>query len=249
MSTLSSILQDLAPAVEFGWTGRLFVFLLLVGVPFLALLQPDEREMVLPPRRSLYLSAIVGVWFLAGLTLAVLWIEGVSPSQVGLHVPSAGSTLGWTVVATAGALAGNYIISRGAARLGLRESRLTFHLMPRTSGERWVFLGVSASAGFCEELAYHGFLLAGIAAWLGNGWLAAVVANLAFGVLHGYQGPAGVVRAFLMGYVLCLPVVVGAGLWSAAAAHFLVNALLGFGLWRWMLPPDSQAPEGETRTP
>ncbi len=248
MNALTSILRDLAPAVEFGWSGRLFVFLLLVGVPFLALLQPDEREMALPPRLTLYVSAIVGVWFLAGLTVLVLWIEGVSSSEVGLRASAAGTFLGWTVFATVGALAGNFLISRGAGRLGLRESRLTFHLMPRGPRERWVFLSVSASAGFCEEFTYHGFLLAGLAAWLGNGWLAAVVANLAFGVLHGYQGPAGVVRAFLMGYVLCLPVVVGAGLWPAAAAHFLVNALLGFGLWRWMLPPDQHVRDEDTRT-
>ena len=148
-----------------------------------------------------------------------------------------------TAAATAGALAGNFLISRGAARLGIRESQLTYHLMPRTQEERWVFIGVSVSAGFCEELAYHGYLLAGLAGWLENGWLAALVANLAFGVLHGYQGQAGGVRAFLMGYLLCLPVIVGAGLWPAMAAHTLVNALLGLGLWKLMIPEGEEPVE------
>ncbi len=240
MTFLETILRDLAPAVEFGWPGRLFVFALLVVVPFLTLLQPDERQIAMPPRLVLYASAVVGIGFLAAITAVVVLVEGARLSEIGLHATSAGTFLGWTAAATAGALAGNFVISRTAASLGVQESRLTYHLMPRASRERWAFLGVSASAGFGEELTYHGFLLAGLAAWLGSGWWAALVANLAFGVLHGYQGPAGTVRAFLMGYVLCLPVIVGAGLWPAVAAHFLVNALLGLGLWKSMIPADQR---------
>ncbi len=228
----------MSPSVEFGWAGRLFLFFLLVGVPFLALLQPDDREEFLPPRRHLYLSAIVGVIVLGTLTALVLWLEETPFSDVGFHMTDVGRLGGWTAVATVGALAGNFLISRGAARLGVREAKLTYHLMPRTARERWAFLGVSASAGFCEEFAYHGYLIAGLVGWLENGWLAALIANLAFGVLHGYQGPAGTVRAFLMGYVLCIPVVVGAGLWPSIVAHFLVNALLGLGLWKWMVPAE-----------
>lgn len=238
MNELASILQDLSPSVDFGWAGRLYVFFLLVGVPFLALLQPSDRDMELPSRRALYMSAIIGIVILGGLAGLVLWVEGVPASAIGLHATSLAAFLGWTGAVTVGALAGNFLISRGAARLGIKESPLTYHLMPETGQERTAFIGVSASAGFCEEFAYHGFLLAGLVGWLENGWLAALVANLAFGVLHGYQGQAGVVRAFLMGYVLCLPVIVGAGLWPAIVAHFLVNALLGLGLWRLMIPAD-----------
>ena len=236
MNGLNSIIQNFSPAVQFGWGGRLFLFFLLVGVPFLALLQPDDRELELPPRRALYISAIAGVLVLGAFTALVLWAESVPLSEVGLHRTNVAAFLGWTAAATVGALLANFLISRGAARLGIRESRLTYHLMPRTGEDRRFFFGVSAAAGFCEELAYHGFLLAGLAAWLENGWLAALVANLAFGTLHAYQGQAGAVRAFLMGYLLCVPVVVGVGLWPAVVAHFLVNLLLGFGLWKWMIP-------------
>ena len=41
MNELSSLFQDLSPAVDFSWAGRLYVFFLLVGVPFLALLQAE----------------------------------------------------------------------------------------------------------------------------------------------------------------------------------------------------------------
>lgn len=239
---IETLLRDLAPAVEFGWPGRLLVFVLLVLVPLLALYQPDERETSLPPRTVLYASAAIGVWILALLVGLVLWVERLPPVEVGLFPIGLGTFIGWTATATIGTLAGSLLISRLAARLGIRESRLTYHLMPGLPRERGWFLVVSASAGFCEEISYHGFLLAGLAGWLQNGWWAAVVANLAFAVMHGYQGQIGVIRAFAMGYMLCLPVVVGAGLLPAMVAHFLVNALLGFGLWKWMLPPDKRSP-------
>ncbi len=241
MSGLVGVLQDLAPAVEFGWTGRAFVFVLLVVVPFLSLFQPVEREMVLPPRMALYISAVIGMVVLVAATGVVLVAEGIAPSEIGLHSTGVAAFVVWTVVTTAGALLGDFLITRLASRLGVHESRLTYHLMPRTRREQSTFLSVSASAGFGEELTYHGFLLAGLAAWLGNGWLAAVVANVAFGLLHAYQGQAGAVRAFAMGYLFCLPVITGAGLWPAIVGHFLVNALLGMGLWKLMIPPQADA--------
>lgn len=234
---MSELLQDLAPAVEFGWPGRIFAFVLLVGVPSLAALRPGDGEYDLPARLPLYASAVLGVWALAGLTALVLAVEGVAFSLVGFQLSSLRAFIGWTAAASAVTLIASYGVTRVAGRLGIRESRLTYHLMPRSGTERAFFMVVSASAGLCEEFVYHGFLLAGLAAWLGNGWVAALVANLAFGVLHGYQGQAGMLRAGLMGYALCIPVIVGAGLWPAIAAHFLVNALLGLGLWKWMVPP------------
>lgn len=244
MNHSASIFQDLAPAVEYGTAGRVFLFFLLVGVPFLAAIRPDERELLLPSRLALYVSASLGVLILAALTAVLLWVEGISPTRIGLHAPTMSGFLGWTAAATLGTLVMSWAVTRVATRFGVRESRLTYHLMPQNRSERLAFLGVSASAGLCEEFSYHGYLLAGLTAWLGSGWWAALVANLAFGAMHGYQGQAGIVRAGLMGYLLSLPVIMGAGLWPAIAAHFLVNALLGFGLWKWMIPaPEEMSQE------
>ena len=233
------LIRDLAPAVEFGWVGRIYLVILLVGVPALAILQPIDSRLELPTRRDLYLSGIIGLAVLVLLGWAALLAEGAGLSEVGLFRVGAVDFAAWTLAVTAGALAGNFVISRAGATLGKKESRLTLHLMPRDPGDRPLFLALSASAGFGEELLYHGYLVAGLAASLGSGWWAALLANVAFGVLHGYQGGIGMVRAGLMGVVLTLPVLYGVGLWPAIAAHALTNALLGLGMWKVMVGSDA----------
>lgn len=234
---MTEILVDLAPAVEFGGLGRTFLVILIAGVPFLATLQPKgPDEIELPPRLALYGSAITVIWVLAGLTGVVLLLEETRLAEIGFHPSPPLTIAAWAAAATALSLATSFVITRIGARLGARESRLAFYLIPTDRKERSVFMGLSVSAGFCEELVYHGYTIAGLAAWLESGWLAALVANLAFGVLHGYQNAVGIVRAGVMGFVLSLPVVTGAGLWPAMIAHFLVDAALGLGAWRWIVP-------------
>lgn len=242
------LLPDLVPTVRFGWPGRLFLVLLIAGVPILASLQPAAVEkMELPPRSALYASAISVVWILAGLTGGVLLMEGVPLAAIGLHGGPVTGILGWALAAAFGSLLSSLVITRVGARLGARESRLAFYLIPTDARERGIFLWLSVSAGFCEELVYHGFVLAGLAAWLESGWLAAAIANLAFGVLHGYQNTVGIVRAGVMGMILSVPVIVGAGLVPGMIAHFLVDAALGLGAWQWIVPPEVREPPETTR--
>lgn len=231
-------LQDLAPAVRFGWSGRIVLLLLIAGVPLLASLQPHQTdgETPLPPRVPLYASAAVVIWVLAALAGLALMVESLPLARIGLHAAPLRRILAWAAGVSVATLLVSYVITRVGAALGARESRLALHLIPGDVRERAAFLGLSATAGFCEELVYHGYVLAGLAAWLGSGWWAAVIANVAFGILHGYQNAIGMVRAGVMGFLLCLPVVAGVGLWPAMLAHFAVNAILGLGGWRWFLP-------------
>lgn len=237
------VLRDLAPALELAWPGQLFLYFLIIGVPVLALLQPVDRETDLPGRLQLYGTGIIALWLLAALTALVLLVERATVVEVGLRGMGIGALAVWALALTLGGLATGFAVTRIGWRLGARESRLVFHLMPRDRRERRAFLGLSATAGFCEEFVYRGYVLTGLNAWLESGWLAAGVASLAFGVLHSYQKGVGVVRAALLGYLFALPVIAGAGLWPAITAHFLMDTLLGLGLWKWMMSGGQLATE------
>lgn len=86
-----------------------------------------------------------------------------------------------------------------------------------------------AFAAFGEELAFRIVLMRGIAFTLGDSrrafGIALVVQAIVFGLVHSYQGPAGVVGATINGLVFGGPTLIARGsIWPAALTH-------GIGCW------------------
>jgi membrane protease YdiL (CAAX protease family) len=96
-------------------------------------------------------------------------------------------------------------------------------MLPRSRGELSWFLIVSATAGFCEELLYRGYL-----AWFFARWLGAVgamtLAVLIFGISHIYQGRGGAVKATIAGAVMAAIVLACGSLIPAMMLHALIDA-------------------------
>lgn len=85
-------------------------------------------------------------------------------------------------------------------------------------------------AAFGEELAFRIVLLRGIAFGLGDSRLAFGIALLAqaivFGLVHAYQGPAGIAGTLINGLILGGLVLIARGsIWPAALAHGLSNTI------------------------
>jgi hypothetical protein len=74
-------------------------------------------------------------------------------------------------------------------------------LLPRVRGELKFGVGLGLSAGIFEELLFRFALPALIFGIIGTGPLAFALAALAFGMLHLYQGPLGILFATLLGLV------------------------------------------------
>jgi len=72
-------------------------------------------------------------------------------------------------------------------------------LMPRTTTEFVLFLAVAASAGFCEEIVYRGYLQQQFLARQKDVTVAIFSQALVFGLVHSYQGIKGVCAVFVMG--------------------------------------------------
>jgi hypothetical protein len=62
-----------------------------------------------------------------------------------------------------------------------------------------VWIGVSISAGICEELAFRGFLHRQFHALIGNIGLAVLAQGLVFGLFHAYQGGQNVAVISFLG--------------------------------------------------
>jgi membrane protease YdiL (CAAX protease family) len=91
-------------------------------------------------------------------------------------------------------------------------------------------------AAFGEELAFRIVLMRGIAFTLGDSRMAFSIALIlqavVFGLVHAYQGPAGIIGAGISGLIFgCLILATRGCIWPAAIAHGSSNTIGILGLY------------------
>lgn len=142
-----------------------------------------------------------------GLALPTRWFtvdaQSVTPSAI------AGAAVGLALVGIAFLLIYRRLTKAGAAFAdsvtALRQAAVTTFkaMLPRTPAERRLAVGVSVTAGICEELIYRGFLIAFGVGVLGlHPYVAGGLAVLLFGAAHLYQGWPGMVRVTCFGILM-----------------------------------------------
>ncbi len=97
-----------------------------------------------------------------------------------------------------------------------------------------VFIGTLVSlwitAAFAEEVIFRGFLMGRIARMMGDrkgAWIVAlVVSTLLFSLIHVYQGPGGVLRTGIVGFLLgAIYLWNDRNLWIPIMVHGLTNTI------------------------
>ena len=210
-----------------GFWGAMCLALLLELLPVLALAQlPLADEEVPLPRIPVYVSSAVVILGIGGIGLLVGWSE-FGLGSMGLEPAPWMSVARWTGVLTFSALAllWAFFLFRKAA--GISESPLLVQLLPKTRGEKVVFVFLSFSAGVGEELAYRGFLVPALSLVLGWSWGAALLSSAVFGLLHAYQGWLGVIRTTALGLVLAGSFILTGVLWPAIITHAILDVIAG----------------------
>ena len=196
---------------------HLFALILLVGLAMWGAWNSRARNIARLARRIAAdpnARANKDLWTIAmewGLTLALLagwhWVARPLPA-LGVVLP-VGAGAWWTLlVCTAGiafyAQQTRTVAASPDAQASLRkelESQPNVRMiLPATVREARVFAGLSITAGICEEVLHRGYLLWYLQS-LGLGRGAVVVAIVAFGITHAFQGIRGIVGTGLMGAV------------------------------------------------
>ncbi len=199
-------------------------YLLVVGlaVPWGAGYSAREIGRQALPPRPLFLFSVIGQQVLL-LGLAV-WVAGRESIAIPWAVTRPSGAAVMAVLLTVGLIAAGRPMWRSAVR---RRDRIAYFTMPRTRGERVLWVGVSLAAGIGEEVAYRCVLFALLQRVLGSPLSAAIVAAVVFGAAHLVQG--GRASAILTGVALVFQAFVWqtGGLAAAIAVHATYDVVAG----------------------
>lgn len=155
-------------------------------------------------RLHIYWNLIASQWTLVAMTVALMTWGGRSLADLGQAL---GPRPPVTIAVTLGLLALFAVLSTFTTRqlkvatasdLPLRM-RKAGKILPQTGVERAWFVGVALTAGICEEILYRGFLPWFIGGWLGSPGIGYVLAAVAFGLGHAYQGRDGMIITGILG--------------------------------------------------
>jgi membrane protease YdiL (CAAX protease family) len=124
--------------------------------------------------------------------------------------------------ALAGLLIGALLATRRNWRV-LKPIGNVGSLLPRNRPEIAHAAAMSVAAGVAEELAFRLFLPLMIALVTGNAFVAFGMAVAAFGAMHLYQGPAGVIATTLVGALMAAVYLMTGSLWLAMGLHALID--------------------------
>lgn len=201
---------------------------MLVVLPGFALAQAAVLGRIPFERMAAYWSSIVTLWLL-GATAWLVGTRDVGMEGIALRMLPIQEFLLWTLGLTAVGV-GMMLASRAVGRfLGIPETPILGKLLPRTPGEKKVFVLLSVAAGVGEEVAFRGYAIPVLAVAVGLPWSVAVTSAV-FGLMHAYQGPIGVVRTALVGAVLAGGLLVSGSLLPVILAHTLVDIVGGLFL-------------------
>jgi membrane protease YdiL (CAAX protease family) len=104
-------------------------------------------------------------------------------------------------------------------------------LLPQRALEILLWIGVSMSAGICEELVFRGYLQRQFHAYSHSLWAAWLLQALLFGISHGYQGVEACVRIAAYGALFGLLALWRGNLRPGMIAHAGTDILSGiFGI-------------------
>jgi len=178
-------------------------------------------------RLSSYITVLAQEWFVVLLIWLALKRRGLSIGSLvsgrwqtlGAFFRDLGLAVGFIVVAVP-------LIGVLVHLIGGDANSNVANITPKTGFELVVWLGLSATGGFCEELTFRGYLTRQFSAWTGSRVFAIVLQGVAFGLAHGYYQKVMVV-IMVQGWLLGLFAYWRKSLRPGMLAHGLQDAIGG----------------------
>lgn len=219
-----------------GWPAWLFVAV-VAGLGTLAAFRSRNAlagDTLPAPRLRLYLTSFLWIGALTWLAFVsarasgiwLFWPPAISPEDAAIGAAA-------LIVGLVAAIPIRRLLEPGRRRVRL--------LAPRTPAEFAGFIGLSAMAGFGEEVIYRGMLFMVFAVVTGNWWAAAGLSSLVFALAHMTYGWRHAAVIFLYGIRDCVVVGLTGALYVAMAVHFLHDVIVGVREGRRALKAEADA--------
>ena len=173
-----------------------------------------------------YLSVIVMQWVVFGF----IWL-GVRLRRVSLRDLIGGSWPNWTKVvrdlgiAVVFLILSAMILAVTGHLLHASNREVAQRILPHTRIEIAVYLVLCATAGFCEEIMFRGYLQRQFSAWTHSANAGLLLQAVVFGAAHGYQGPRLMTVITVFGCLFGLLAKWRSSLRPGMMAHFLQDSL------------------------
>lgn len=215
------------------WHTVLLVFLLVgfsaMGAKSAAHLTGRE------PRIPMYIATMVWEWLLLGY----VWV-GLRLRHVPLRNVIAGRwaratdffrdiavAIGFMIVALMVLGAVGRILGLTGTAQASEAKRIFGFLVPRTRTELCLWIAVSATAGFCEEIIFRGYLQQQFRLLFRNAAMGVVISAILFGLSHGYEGGKRMILIAVYGVLFGLLALWRKSLRPGMFAHGLYDSLSG----------------------
>lgn len=218
----TTMTADEATAAAGPWWHTALLVLLLAGGSVLNARQAQHGGLE-AHHATRYLGGITAEWVLCLLVWWGLRMKRVPMAQV------LGFRKGWRALGEDVAAAGVFwIVSiMVLVSIGLTLQRLhagtpqktLAALAPRTATEMLLWIALSASAGFVEELTFRGYFLRQFSSPLHALWLGVLGSSLVFGLSHAYEGAAGMIAIGVYGALFCGLAILRGSLRPGMIAH------------------------------
>ncbi len=236
MSTIAAhgnISLHAEPVAHWWHTALLFAFFLLLTLSGIIFQRQAGAQAGAPPQHHnmvpLYLSLIAGQWGL----LYYVWKGGLRRTETKLGELIGKRYVGWKDVLLDALLGlGLWIVwmilqTAWNRWFGSGHAASIRFLLPQRPVEVVLWIALSISAGFCEEVIFRGYFQRQFEALTRNVWIALFLQSVLFGVSHGYQGVNACLRITLYGGLFGLLALWRQSLRPCIAAHALTDIVAG----------------------
>lgn len=172
-----------------------------------------------------YLSVIVMQW----LVVAFIWF-GIRRRGLTIRELIGGAWPRWTAVlrdigiAVVFLIVSGIILAATSRLLHASNREVAERLLPHTRVDVAVYLLLCATAGFCEEIIFRGYLQKQLTAWTGSATAGLLLQAIIFGAGHGYQGPRLMAVIAVFGCLFGLLAQWRRSLRPGMIAHFLQDS-------------------------